>query len=189
MHAEKDAFRDRIRTNRHQRPAAERASADLAIAERGLTIAQQLDARTVACYLSSPAEPPTRALLDALDRAGIRILLPVVRPGRVLEWAQHDGSSRQTRLGVPETMAPPLGVDALARADLIFAPACAVDTDGYRLGWGGGFYDAALSGPGAGIPTYAVLYDFDVVTRVPREAHDVAIHGVITPTKTLTFHR
>jgi 5-formyltetrahydrofolate cyclo-ligase len=68
---------------------------------------------------------------------------------------------------VHEPTGAPLGVDALAQADLILAPACAVDERGFRLGWGGGFYDRALSGPGTGIPAYAVLYDSDVVARVP----------------------
>ena len=41
-------------------------------------------------------------------------------------------------MGVRETLARPLGPDTLADADLIFAPAAAVDTAGHRLGWGAG---------------------------------------------------
>ena len=189
MDAEKNVLRDRIRSSRSERPVGDRATAATAIAERALNLAAQAGARTLACYLSGPSEPPTRTLITQAQAAGIRVLLPIVRPGRVLEWALHNGEERMTRLGVPETTGAPLGIDALASADLILAPACAVDEAGFRLGWGGGFYDRALAGPGAGIPTYAVLYDSDVVERVPHEAHDVAVDGVLTPTRTLTFHR
>lgn len=189
MDGEKNELRQRIRSSRAARGPRERAAADAAIAARGIALAERAGARSLACYLSGSTEPPTRALIDAAVSHGIRVLLPVIRPGRVLEWAEHDGSERQARLGVPETAATPLGEGALAEADLILAPACAVDERGFRLGWGGGFYDRALAGPGSGIPAYAVLYDFDVVARVPHEAHDVAVTGVITPTRTLTFDR
>lgn len=189
MDAEKNALRARIRSSRNARDARARAAADSAIGERGVALAERAGARTLACYLSGSAEPPTRALIGLAAARGMRVLLPIVRPGRVLEWAEHDGSERETRLGVPETAGTPLGVGALAEADLILAPACAVDELGFRLGWGGGFYDRALAGPGSGIPAYAVLYDSDVVARVPHEAHDVAVTGVITPTRTLTFDR
>lgn|SRR5690606_16975858 len=189
MDAEKNALRERIRASRVTRGAAERAAADTALAERGMAFLARAGARTLACYLSGAAEPPTRGLVDAAAARGIRVLLPMIRPGRVLEWAEHDGSERATPLGVPETMGRPLGPGALAQADIILVPACAVDESGFRLGWGGGFYDRALAGPGAGIPAYAVLYDSDVVARVPHEAHDVAVDGVMTPTRTLTFDR
>jgi 5-formyltetrahydrofolate cyclo-ligase len=189
MDAEKNALRHRIRASRAARSAGDRAASDAAIAERGIALAERSGVRTLACYLSGSTEPPTRSLSALATARGIRVLLPVVRPGRVLDWAEDDGSERTTRLGVHEPTGAPLGVDALAQADLILAPACAVDERGFRLGWGGGFYDRALSGPGTGIPAYAVLYDSDVVARVPHEAHDVAVDGVITPTRTLTFDR
>ena len=185
----KNALRDRIRAARAVRGAAERQEADHAIAERGMALLDGSGARTLACYLSSPTEPPTRALIAAATARGIRVILPVARPGGVLEWAEPSGAERVTGLGVPETTGAWLGPSALDQADIILAPACAVDAEGFRLGWGGGYYDRALAGPGDGIPAYAVLYDSDVVARVPHEAHDVAVSGVLTPTRTLTFDR
>lgn len=189
MDAEKNAIRTRIRAARAERGLAERAAADAAIAERGLALIEARRARTLACYLSSPSEPPTRALIAAAADRGIRVLLPLARAGRVLDWAEHAGAERMTPLGVPEPTGAPLGPDAIDQADIVLAPACAVDSGGFRLGWGGGYYDRALSGPARGIPAFAVLYDSEVVARVPHEAHDVAVSGVLTPTRTLTFDR
>lgn len=186
---EKDAIRRAVRASRLARPDAERTAAADAIAQRGSALVARAGAATVACYLSSPDEPPTRALIAALQREGIRVLLPMIRPGRVLDWGEHAGEERRTRLGVPETVADPLGPSAIREAGLVFAPAAAVDLDGRRLGWGGGYYDRALALLPSRRPVWAVLYDSDVVDRVPHEAHDLPVAGAVTPTRTLSFDR
>ncbi len=38
-------------------------------------------------------------------------------------------------------------------------------------------------------PVYAVIYDSELVERVPREVHDQPVSGVVTPTRTLAFPR
>jgi 5-formyltetrahydrofolate cyclo-ligase len=102
MDAEKNALRHRIRASRAARSAGDRAASDAAIAERGIALAERSGVRTLACYLSGSTEPPTRSLIALATARGIRVLLPVVRPGRVLDWAEDDGSERTTRLGVHE---------------------------------------------------------------------------------------
>src|SRR5690606_31569343 len=106
---EKDAIRRAVRASRLARPDAERTAAADAIAQRGSALVARAGAATVACYLSSPDAPPTRAHIAALQPEGIRVLLPMIRPGRVLDWGEHAGEERRTRLGVPETVADPLG--------------------------------------------------------------------------------
>jgi 5-formyltetrahydrofolate cyclo-ligase len=63
---------------------------------------------------------------------------------------------------------------------LAFVPGLTFDREGWRLGYGGGFYDRFLSGFkgwSAGI-TYENLY----VERVPYDSHDIAVDFVITET-------
>ncbi len=187
--ARKDAMRKRIRASRRAMGDDERREADAGIAREGAALLARAGARTIACYLSGPVEPPTRALLAYASGAGIRVLLPIIRPHGVLDWAEHTGGERVAALGVPETTGAPLGPGAVAEADLLFVPAAAVDAEGMRLGWGGGFYDRALAALGSRRSVYAVLYDADVVDRVPHEAHDVPVTGVVTPTRTLSFDR
>lgn len=184
---DKRALRRRVRAARGALGHDDRRRADAAIAERGSALFS--GARTIACYVSAPFEPPTRALIAAAREAGIRVLLPISGPGGILDWSDDASGERITSFGVPETTGRPLGPEAIAQADLVFAPAAAVDERGSRLGWGAGYYDRALTRLDSRRPVYAVLYDADVVGHVPREAHDVPVTGIVTPTRTLTFDR
>ncbi|WP_029151202.1 5-formyltetrahydrofolate cyclo-ligase [Microbacterium indicum] len=184
---QKDALRRRIRAERRARPAAERAWTEEGIRARGLDAIARFGARTVACYLPTATEPPTRALIAAATAAGVRVLLPIARDDGSLDWALP-GGERTSSLRVPEPTGPALGPGALAEADLVLAPATAVDRSGHRLGGGGGFYDRALALLAPGTPVMTVNYDSEVDDDVPREAHDVAVTGTITPTQIL-IHR
>jgi len=186
---DKRDLRRRIRQQRAGLSIAERGSADAAIARQASGLITRAGARVIACYLSGPAEPPTRALLSWASAHGVRVLLPISRPNGVLDWGEHTADERMNDLGVPETTSPPLGPRALRTAEIVFAPAAAADLAGHRLGWGGGYYDRALARAGSRAPVYAVLYDLDVVAHVPHEHHDVPISGVVTPTRTLSFPR
>lgn len=62
--------------------------------------------------------------------------------------------------------------------DLIVVPALAVDKDGYRLGYGGGFYDRFLKGVNA-IKLVCIPKEFVVKTVFP-EKHDIKINVIIT---------
>jgi 5-formyltetrahydrofolate cyclo-ligase len=89
-------------------------------------------------------------------------------------------------LTVPENTV--YGPIVLSQVDLIFVPAASVaSSDGMRLGWGRGYFDRALGALSKEAPTYAVLYDHEVVDDVPREIHDQAVAGVVTPERIMNF--
>src|SRR6476659_7388031 len=141
-----------------------------------------LTADAVAAFVGTKTEPPTLPLLDALRIAGRRVLLPVLREDMDLEWAPFTGAAelRPARLGLLEPTGPSSGLDAVGEADLVLAPALAVDPAGRRLGQGGGSYDRALERAGA--PVVAVVFDEEVLDGpIPVEAHDRPVAGVLTP--------
>ena len=81
--------------------------------------------------------------------------------------------------GVLHPPGPSLGLDGIAAAKLVLAPALAVDTAGRRLGQGGGSYDRALTRTSA--PVLAVVFDDELIASVPVEPHDRPVNGVLTP--------
>lgn len=69
--------------------------------------------------------------------------------------------------------------------DLIFVPALAVDKYGYRLGYGGGFYDRFLPFCKDAL-TVIPVYDAFILQKLPRESFDVKADFIITNVKRLT---
>lgn len=64
-------------------------------------------------------------------------------------------------------------------ADLILVPAVACDRQGYRLGYGGGFYDRLLGSQFA-VPTIGVVFDFAYVTELPIDTWDMPLNFICT---------
>lgn len=171
---------------REQRSAAQLLVAGAALA----TWADALAApAVVAAYVGVGTEPPTLPLLAALEARGVRILLPVVRPGAVLDWS--DAPARSARragpLGLLEPTGPLLGTDAVRAAGLVLVPALAVGRTGGRLGRGGGYYDRALAGLGRAARRVAVIFDDELLDEVPTEAHDESVDAVLTPAGLVMF--
>jgi 5-formyltetrahydrofolate cyclo-ligase len=138
----------------------------------------------VAAYVSVGTEPGTGPLLEALRERGVRVLLPVVQPELDLDWAPYAGAELlvSARLGMLAPTTAPLGPDAVASADVVLCPGLAVDGRGNRLGRGGGSYDRALRRLRFDSPRWVLVYDDERLARVPVDAHDVQVSGVVTPT-------
>lgn len=171
----KAALRRTILAARRALPPAERAAADAALA---VALAPLVADRVVAGYVPIAGEPGGAHLLPALAHAA-RLLLPVLRPDLDLDWALYTGTLVPAARGLREPPGPTLGVAAIAEAELVVAPAVAVDRRGIRLGRGGGSYDRALARATGRI--IAVLYPGDLVDEVPAEPHDRPVDAVLTP--------
>ena len=111
------------------------------------------------------------------------MLLPLLRPDGDLDWASYEGPESLVAgpRGLKEPGEAPRGAGAVASADVVLVPALAVDGQGNRLGRGGGSFDRALARVGPLIPVIALLYDSELVERVPVEGHDTPVRAVVRP--------
>ncbi len=67
--------------------------------------------------------------------------------------------------------------------DLILVPALACDRNGYRLGYGGGYYDRLLAAPNwSAIPTIGVVFDQNLFDQLPTEPWDQPLTAICTET-------
>jgi len=131
------------------------------------------DAALVASYVPLPDEPDPGGL------GGLPVLLPRLLPNGELAWVRAGGPLLP---GLRGTRCPAGAPVPLALADAVVVPALAVDRRGTRLGRGGGSYDRALPAARPGVPVVAVLaHDEELVDELPREAHDVSVTAVVTP--------
>ncbi len=76
----------------------------------------------------------------------------------------------------------PLASAPEVEPDVLLVPLLAFDKAGYRLGYGGGFYDATLAMLRAKktITAIGVAYSGQEVADVPHEAHDMKLDYVMT---------
>ncbi|MFC9584676.1 5-formyltetrahydrofolate cyclo-ligase [Streptomyces yangpuensis] len=193
--AKSELRRELLAARRALSPDA-RAEAAAALAVTALELPELAGARTVAAYVSVGGEPGTRALLDALRAAGKRVLLPLLLPDNDLDWAAYEGPGSLAEAAHPgkmrllEPSGPALGPDAVTQADAVLLPGLAVDGRGMRLGRGGGSYDRVLQRlerAGAHPALVVLLYDEEVVARVPEEPHDHPVQAVATPSGVRRF--
>lgn len=69
---------------------------------------------------------------------------------------------------------------------LILVPGRGFDRSGNRLGHGAGYYDRFLATCSTASITVGVGYSFQILPRIPREDHDVAMQWIVTDTETIS---
>jgi 5-formyltetrahydrofolate cyclo-ligase len=135
----------------------------------------------VSAFWPFRSEVDLRPLIHRLHERGCIIVLPIVvarrsalvfrrwTPGMVLE---KGGFGVLT----PPNQAPEF------EPDWLLVPLLAFDAKGYRLGYGGGFYDVTLAALRARKSVFAVgaAYDGQQVSRVPREPDDARLDAIVT---------
>lgn len=138
--------------------------------------------QVVAAFWSKGKELNTGFLVDDLFKEGMIVALPVVsKDSRELTFRTWDGEADLVKgpFGIFE---PPEG--DVVQPDIIMVPFLAFDRRGYRLGYGGGYYDATLAklrkskeilAVGVGYAAQAVLFN------LPVEPHDERLDLIITP--------
>lgn len=141
----------------------------------------------VSCFWPVGSEIDTRPLLKELHESGARCLLPVVtgkgQPLLFRHW--HPGMEMQTasfNIPVPPEDSPE------GKPRLLLVPLLAFDGAGYRLGYGGGFYDRTLAGlrAGAGADPEArplaigVAFSGQYLDIVPHDRLDEPLDVILT---------
>jgi len=134
-------------------------------------------AGSVMAFKGFKSEPDTDSLFARIAADGKRLLLPRIEHGDIAV-VDADGPMATSRIGVSEPQGPALPIDVV---DLVIVPGLAFTLDGYRLGYGGGFYDRFLPKcRQLAIPDVGVCFLEQVVDELPTEAHDVRVQLVVT---------
>lgn len=114
--------------------------------ERFASLPQVVDAEIVMVFCGVGREPDTAPLIRTLLGRGQRVALPVCLPGRkmVARVITDESQLVPGKFGIPEPdyTCPVAEQDEIGA---ILVPGLMADRDGYRLGYGGGYYDRWLA--------------------------------------------
>jgi len=187
----KRTLRQRVLAARDALSDTDCAAASRAIAERFARRADFAAARAILVTLPFRNEWDTRVLVRAAMRAGKTIAAPRVdNATRMLELyaiVDPDRDVVASRQGIPEPAPHCLPVPR-ERIDFVVIPGIAFDSNGNRLGYGGGYYDRLLPlMPGA--TRVAGAFDLQIVAEVPVGPNDIAIDAIVTESREISVAR
>ena len=161
---------------------------DDCITQKLLATPEYSEAATVLTYVSVSSEVSTRTFIENALRDGKTVAVPRCMPGHRLEFVAIT-SLDQLEPAPFNLLEPAKDLSALTDSQMnnaiCIVPALLVDTKGYRLGYGAGFYDRFLS-------TYSgkkicLAYQQNLSkTMLPHTEFDVPVDMIITESAVLT---
>ena len=163
-------------------PRTQKVTLDLALTERLLQHPFYQEAEVIATYLSFSHEFQTQELIEQALKDGKKVLIPKTYPKGRMDFVVYDPQQLvKTSFGLLEPQGDLEVVDA-SQIDLIHVPGLAFTTEGYRIGYGGGYYDRYLehfSGH-----TLSTVYPCQIRDFSP-ENHDIPVQEVLIDERNL----
>ncbi len=184
----------RLREDAKTRRAAAHAAADALtarqLAAHGLDFLKLPPAAVVSGFMPMADEIDVLPLLTWLHAEGTTLCLPVMQgKGKPLLFrAWSPGDDMETAIwGIREPMAD----KPVVEPDVLLVPLLAFDAHGWRLGYGGGFYDRSIASLSRfkRITTVGIGYDAQEVDAVPHLDYDQRLDWVLTPSGPRRFER
>ena len=173
------ALRNRMRAVRKALPRSACEARSAEIAKRLFALPEFERAETFLTFASIRNEVRTRPGMQAAWAAGKRVALPrLVGDELQLHLIDSETVLVEGPFSVPEPPGMATQVEP-GEVDFALVPALAVDPRGYRIGYGGGYYDKLIPQLRHAC-TCAVAYDFQLISEVPELPFDVAVDLVVT---------
>lgn len=179
--SEKRKLRQQMQARRVQIPHTTAATASQAVARHFADHPILAFVDSFAGYASMRGEIDIMPVFEIMAKWKKTIALPCIRPDKNLLF-------REWSIGEPLVKSPigneePLATNPAIIPALVLVPLLAFDGDGYRLGYGGGYYDRTIEAmrnfetPPLFI---GVAYSAQEIDRVPSDDHDQPLDGILT---------
>jgi len=184
LHDRKAVLRAAVMAERDARSPSERSARSDHIVALMTAQPGYRDARRVLLTSSFGSEVDTGPLIAHTLAAGKVLLLPrVSKAARMLELYQVEDPSVQLArgtYGIAEPRAERCRRATYDEVDWVLVPGVVYADDGYRIGYGGGYYDRLLPLLRPGTPRVSAAFSFQRRPHVPHGLHDQKIHLIVT---------
>lgn len=139
------------------------------------------EAEVVAVTISRYPEVDTYALIETLWEMGKTVVVPRCLPKTKEMDFRKITSFTQLEIAYAELLEPIVHETTSfekSEIDVIIVPGVVFDVRGYRIGFGGGYYDRYLENNP--IPTIALAFSEQVVVQVPTDHYDISVDHIVT---------
>lgn len=141
-------------------------------------------AKTVMAYLDFNNEVKTESIINYLLSKKQKVVVPIsIVEERKLFLSEIKDIETEVSIGTYGIREPksefirPINSQDI---DIVIVPAVAYDTNGYRLGYGGGYYDRFLDSLRDDCITIGIAFEIQIFDEVPKEDHDAQLDYIIT---------
>lgn len=141
-------------------------------------------ANRVMLYISFRNEVLTSAIIKELLQKGKRVFIPITVPKtKALIVSELKSLEEDLQLGNFGVLEPkPEAVRELDPSclDLILVPGVGFDMEGFRIGYGAGYYDRFLPRISKEVPTIGLAFEVQLVHQLPKDEYDYPVQYVLT---------
>jgi 5-formyltetrahydrofolate cyclo-ligase len=189
---EKEQFRRYILRLRDRQSTRDIEQKSMEIMDQVLHLNEYVRSRGIACYVSKDSEVDTRRLIRKALDGHKRVLVPVVKKGEIdLFFSEIKDLGKELAPGsfdIPEPRPEYLRPESLDAVDVLFVPGIVWDKEGYRLGWGRGYFDRVLKALPEHVRSIGLSFNLQLVNRVPRDQFDLPVNTVVTESRVVRCH-
>ncbi len=184
--SDKAELRSEYKRRRAAIPQEEYERLGVAVESRLLADEAVRSARTVYSYIAFAREVPTASVLHTMLERGVRVIVPPAD-----RHADPLNAAQILRLGdapdisepaVSENLPEPFDVTTI---DLFLVPGIVWDPRGYRIGFGGGFFDRLLAVAGPDALIIGLAFELQLVAHLPADPWDIPVDRIVTESRVI----
>lgn len=177
----KQELRDRYKEQRRAMDEQSKCSKDAAVARHVRRLWQYTKNQTLLCYVSTAIEVDTRQIIRQALTDGKKVAVPRCVPGtRLMEFYYIESLEELSpgAFGVDEPSPDPDRLLTDLSEGLCLVPALCYDREGFRLGYGKGYYDRYLAGFGGSL--VGLCYSDCIEKHLPHGRFDRPVETLVT---------
>lgn len=179
---EKKSIRQDILEKRKNLSKYTRESYSKIITNKILDSDYYMNSTTIMCFISFSDEVDTHDFIKKAISDGKNIVVPITFPETKELKPSLVKNFKELEIGYYNILTPKREFERFidpGEIDLIIVPGVAFNSDGYRIGYGGGYYDRFLLKTG-NTPTIAIGFSEQIVKHIPIDIYDIPVDYIYT---------
>ena len=152
--------------------------------ERVRKLPEFSEAKRISSYIAKGGEVRTEILIREMLSEWKNVLVPFIEEGsnnlRFSELRDFDEDLKVGRFGILEPRRESRRITQGLDVDIVIVPGIAWTPDGFRIGYGKGYYDKYLAALNRNILTIGLSYEFQLVPEIPVGNYDIAVQIITT---------
>ncbi len=148
------------------------------------------EAKVIMTYIDFRNEVMTREFIDLAIKDGKKIVIPItdVSSKTLILSELHDMDELcKGSYSILEPKKEYIRITDVNVLNLILVPGAVFDVRGYRIGYGGGYYDRLLEKISQNTKTIGLAFDFQIIKRVPNDNFDKKVDRIITEKRVIHY--